>query len=245
MRRFRVFGLVSALVFVVGVVVVSTAFAESTPLPLIHTALPSEAYPIDLGGIVVNDGIQIENTSGVLPATLVSVLLEAKELTALGAVKITFTGVGEPVGSVKCETEGAGEGTVVVPDALWHMVYTALSPGHVLETAGLMLFSKLVLRCGASEIVVTPPLLMRFSEVPGNSANGGDSTEIEAAMHCSSISGVQEISSYFTDSSVEVTKQLLSANLFGASEPACLEVPGTLLLTVEPASLAAMFTVLL
>jgi hypothetical protein len=246
MRRFAVFGLVLVSVVVVGVVMVSAAFAESTPLPLIHTALPGETYPIDIGGKVVSNAIQIQNTSGSLPMTLVSVLLEAKELSALGPAKITFTGVNEPKNKEKCETEGAGEGTVIVPDAEWHMVYTALSPGHVLETAGLILFSQFTLHCGALETVVTGPLMMRFSEVPGNSANGADSTEIESATHCTTKVGFAEISSYFTDSSIEVTKQLFSASISGGAEEfSCLEIPGTLLLTVEPVSLATMFTVLL
>jgi hypothetical protein len=249
MRRFRLFGLMLVSVVVVGVVTVSAAFAESTPLPLIHTALPGETYPIDIGGKVVSNGIQIQNTSGLLPATLVSILIEAKELTALGPAKITFTGVNEPTNNVKCETEGAGEGTVIPPDAEWHMVYTALSPGHELETAGLILFSKFVIKCLGMiplETVVTAPSLSRFSEVPGNSANGGDSTEIETGTHCTAKKGFAEISSYFTDSSIEVTKQLLTASISGGAEEfSCEEIPGTLLLTIEPASLATMFTVLL
>jgi hypothetical protein len=246
MRRFRLFGLALVSMVVVGVVMVSAAFAESTPLPLIHTALPGETYPIDIGGKVVSNEIQIQNTSGELPATLVSILIEAKELTALGPAKITFTGVNEPKNKEKCETEGAGEGTVIVPDAEWHMVYTALSPGHELETAGLILFSHFVIHCGPLETVVTAPSLSRFSEVPGNSANGGDSTEIETATHCSAKKGFAEISSYFNDKLEELTKQLLTASISGGAEEfSCELIPGTLLLTIEPASLATMFTVLL
>ena len=44
----------------VGVMMVGVASAESTPLPDIHTALPGETYPIDLGGKLAS-AEQLEN----------------------------------------------------------------------------------------------------------------------------------------------------------------------------------------
>jgi hypothetical protein len=250
MRQLRIFGLALVSVFVVAVMTAAAASAESMPLPLIHTALPGETYPLDLAGEVKSDGITLANSLTSLPATLVSILLLVKELTALGPASIDFSGVREFGSATKCNTVGDDEGIVLVPGAEFHFAYTSLSPGKVLETAKLILFSKFVIVCGVDEpveVVVTGPLLSRFSEVPGNSANGGDSTEVQTVTHCSNATnGIQEISSYFTDSTIEVTKQLLLAVVSGM-EPvnACLEIPGTLLLTVGAGSLATMFTVLL
>jgi hypothetical protein len=250
MRRFRLFGLVLVSLFVVGVMTAAAASAESTPLPLIHTALPGETYPIDLEGEVKSAGIKLANPVKALPATLVSILLLVNELTALGPASIDFTGV--KLETKFCHTPGDSEpeGAVLIPDAEFHMVYTSLSPGKELETAGLILFSKFVIICGEvkpTEFVISPPSMSRLSEVPGNSANGGDSTEIETATHCSNeTNGIAELSSYFTDSSIEVTKQLLAVTVSGVGpENGCEEIPGTLLLTIGRNTLATMFTVLL
>ena len=60
MRRLKVLCLALLSVFAVGVMTAAAASAESTPLPLIHTALPGETYPIDLGGktAVINQALR-------------------------------------------------------------------------------------------------------------------------------------------------------------------------------------------
>ena len=50
MRRLKVFGVALVALFVVGVMTAGAAFAESTPLPQVHTALPGENYPLNLLG---------------------------------------------------------------------------------------------------------------------------------------------------------------------------------------------------
>jgi hypothetical protein len=247
MRRLKVFGLLLVSLFVVGVMTAAAASAESTPLPDIHVALAGEAYPLDLAGEVKSAGIKLENEISKLPATLVSILLLVSELTSLGLALIDFTGVEEPVNKETCKTTGDGAGVVLIPNAEWHMVYTSLSPTHTLETAGLILFSKFIITCGALETTTTGPSMARLSEVPGNSTNGGDSTAIETASHCvAGKQGLAEVLSYFTDQLVELTNVLLKASISGgASTRACEEIPGTLLLVVASNSTGKMFSVLL
>jgi hypothetical protein len=252
MGRLKMFGLVLLSAFVVGVVTASAAAAESTPLPLIHTALPGETYPLDLAGEVKSNGIRLlASAAGVITATLVSILLLVNELTALGPALIDFTGA-ERLGN-KCRSLGDEAGVVLVPNAAFHLVYTSLSPAKVLETAALFLYTILSIDCGPAEMpeeeedIASEQFMSRISEVPGNNTNSGDSTQIQTATHCSNIAnGIQEISSYFTDSTIEVTGQLsLMRYNGGATLNACFEIPGTLLLAVGAGSLTKMFTVLL
>ena len=251
MRRLKVFGMALMALFVVGVMTASAAFAESTPLPLIHTALKGEVYPINLVGLVKQEkagDIQLANADSSVPAEGLHILLEAKELTALGQGTIIFLGVHQ--GTANCNTTGAAAGEVVVPDVEWHLVYTALSPKENLESAVLTLFSKFVFSCEGVETSVAAPSLGRVLDKP-ESGMENDSTDMEIHLHCSNVvNGIQEISSYFNDKLELLTGQLLKANISGTGNVnSCEEVKPTLLLEIEKGTAggnsALMFTVLL
>jgi hypothetical protein len=125
MIRAERFCLVSTLVLVMGVAVVTAASAESLPLPLIHTALPGETYPINLGGQLLSKQSLRNENGGVFKGTDVSMLLNVKELSALGGATIEFLGVTETVPpETKCFSEGALEanGEVILPGAEFHLV---------------------------------------------------------------------------------------------------------------------------
>ena len=254
MRRLKVFGVALMALFAVGVMTATAASAESTPLPLIHTALKGEVYPINLVALVEQEkenDIALANANSKLPAKDVHILLEAKELTALGQASIDFLGVHEEHAEAKlCNTLGDSEGVVLVPDAEWHLVYTALSPKEILETAALTLFSKFIIFCGAAETTVEGPSLGRVLDKP-ESGMENDSTDMEIHQHCSNLeTGIQEISSYFNDKLELLEKQLLIANISGTGKAnACEEIKKTLLLEIEKGTAggnsALMFTVLL
>ena len=251
MFRLKVFGVALVALFVVGVMTAGAAFAESTPLPQVHTALTGENYPLNLLGqkTATTEGeITLANTTGELPAGTISVLLALSELGSLGTALVLFTEVHEEKNeAVKCSTTGDAPGVVLVPETQWHLVYTSLSPGSELETAGMILVPPFTITCGALKTTTEGPNLGKFVEIPGNSSNGGDSTQIATTTHCASkVLGTQEVSSYFNDNLEELTKQLLTANISGqGAGNSCEEVAGTLLLEVEPGSNASMFTVLL
>ena len=252
MSRLNAFGAALAALFVVSVMTATAAFADSTPLPQVHTALPGENYPLYLLGqkTATTEGeIALANSTIELLAGTVSVLLALSELGSLGTALVMLTGVREEaaVGGTKCSTTGDAEGVVLLPETQWHLVYTSLSPGKELETGGLILVPRFTLTCGALVLTVEGPSLGRFAEIPGNSSNSGDSTQITTATHCSNeATGTQEVSLYFNDSSLKVTGQLLLENFEGlGNENSCLEIGGTLTLEVEPGSNASMFTVLL
>ena len=231
-----------------GAVAPAAASAESTPLPLIRTALSGEQYPLVVQGEArqtAEGDIELSDSSAALPAEAVSILLFIAESSALGSALIDFAGVHE--GTEKCNTAGDASGVVLVPSGEFHLVYTSLSPSSTLETAALILFPKFIINCGLLESTLESPLMARISPVSGNSANGGDSTGIELTAHCSNVAnGIQAISSYYNDSSLELTKQLLKANMAGTgNENACEEIKPTILLTIaEGCSAAEMFTVL-
>ena len=148
MRRLKVLGVTLVGLFAVGAMRVGAAFAESTPLPQIHTALPGESYPLNLLGqktAAAEGEIALSNTTFELPANTISVLLALSELGSLGTALVMLTGVGEPGEGAKCSTTGDASGVVLVPETQWHLVYTSLSPGKVLETAGLILVPRFTL----------------------------------------------------------------------------------------------------
>jgi hypothetical protein len=248
MRRLKLFCSVLVLsALSVGVTAVGVASAESTPLPDIHTALPGETYPIDLGGKLAS-AQKLENAGGGdFEGTETSVLLSALELTSLGLAVIVLLGIKEPVApNHLCAGPGSAEesGEVVLPNAEFHLVYTGLSPSENLELAALVLFTKVTVLCGKFaepfELVVTGPSMMRVNPTAGTE---GDATDLQLASHCVA-AGVQELPYYYNDALTRVATTLL-VNVQGiGAKQACEEIPGTILLTPETGSLATMFTVL-
>ncbi len=249
MRRLKVIGLVFVSVLIVGVMTAGAAFGESLPLPLIHTALPGELYPIKLGGSVLGAHTLNSASGGVLTATDVSVLLEAKELTALGQGLIEFLGTTNTASKEKCHTLGQSEanGEVLLTGVEYHLVYTGLSGlGEQLEVAGLVLFDKFKIFCNKDtfQITTTGPATTRISLTKGSETEG-DANDIEVISHCFSTStGIQEIPYYYNDSLERVATTLLANPSGLGNEPFCELVEGTLLLTPETGSAATMFTIL-
>jgi hypothetical protein len=248
MRRTRTLCLALLSILTMGAIMASAASAESTPLPDIHTALPGETYPLNLGGLLLSANELKGSSGGVLKGTDISTLLEARELTSLGHVFVEFLGVTEAAEGRKCHTEGASEanGEVILPNAEWHLVYTALSPAETLELGLLWLFTKFTLLCnmGAFKMTVTGPLFSRVNVTPA-AGKEGDSTDIEIATHClTTPQGMQELPYYYNDKLERVATTLLF-NVSGTGNVAgCEEIPGSLLLTPETGSSATMFSVL-
>ena len=249
MRRLKVIGLVFVSVLIVGVMTAGAAFGESLPLPLIHTALPGELYPIKLGGSILGAHQLLSASGGALSATDVSVLLEAKELTALGQAAILFSGTKEVKSGTNCHTLGDSEteGVVLLSGVEYHLVYTGLSGlGEQLEVAGLVLFDKFKIFCNADtfQIAITGPSTTRISLTKGTETEG-DAKDIEVVSHCFNTStGIQEIPYYYNDSLERVPTTLLANPSGTGNEPDCELVEGTLLLTPETGSAATMFTIL-
>jgi hypothetical protein len=248
MRRTRTLPLALLSILAACVMTTAAASAESTPLPDIHTALPGETYPINLGGLLLSKNELQGSTGGVLEGTDISTLLEAKELTSLGHVFVEFLGVTEKAENHKCNTEGASEanGEIIFPNAEWHLVYTALSPAETLELGLLWLFTKFVLLCnkGAFRTTVTGPLFSRMTTTPA-AGKEGDSTDIEIATHClTTPKGMQELPYYYNDKLERVATTLLF-NVSGTGNvPGCEEISGSLLLMPETGSASTMFSVL-
>jgi hypothetical protein len=243
MRQLKLFGVALMALFVVGVMTAAVASAESLPLPLIHTALPGETYPINLGGHLEGKSL-LRSESGTLQGTEFSVLLNVAELTALGTAVIDFLGVEEPKEKVKCNTPGDSEanGAVLVPNAEFHLVYTNFAP---LEIGALTLFTKFTIECNhdALETTTTGPSTTRVNV--GKGGTEGDITDLEIISRCANTStDIQEIPYYYNDSfSLEATTLL--ANISGTgTKKSCELIEGTTLITPETGSLATMFTVL-
>jgi hypothetical protein len=247
MRRTRTLPLALLSILAACVMTTAAASAESTPLPDIHTALPGETYPINLGGLLISKSELQGSTGGVLEGTDVSVLLQALALTSLGQVFFKLMGTTEVAEGHKCHTEGASEesGEVIFPHMEWHLVYTSLSPVEPLELGLLWLFTKFTISCnmGAFGIAVTGPMFSRLTVPTPAAGKEGDSTDIEIATHCRT-PGSQELPYYYNDKLERVGTTLLF-NVSGTGNQAgCEEIPGTLLLTPETGSSSTMFSVL-
>jgi hypothetical protein len=243
MRLLRLFGVVLLAMFAVGVMMVGVAFAESLPLPLVHTALPGETYPINLGGHLAGASL-LRSESGTIEATEFSVLLNVAELTALGTAVLEFLGLEEPKEKVKCNTLGDSEanGAVLVPNAEFHLVYTSFAP---LEIGALVLFTRFTIECNhdALETTIRGPVMTRVNVGKGGAE--GDITDLEFISRCANTTtDIQEIPYYYNDSfSLEAVTLL--ANISGTGlKKSCELIEGTVLVTPETGSLATMFTVL-
>lgn len=247
MKRFKLLCLALMSVFAVGVMTAAAASAESTPLPDIHVALPSEAYPLNLGGHLAGVS-KLENTAGgLLEGTEFSILLNVKELTSLGGATIEFLGVKEVKENHKCHTTGASEanGEVLIPNAEFHLVYTALSPKENLEVGALVLFTKFVVTCNAGlfEITNTGPSMSRLNLSTTGGLTEGDANDLQTASHCPT-NGVQELPYYYNDALERVATTLLANPSGTGNVQACEEIAGTILLTPETGSTGLMFSVL-
>jgi hypothetical protein len=235
------------LLLVAGVMTTTAASAESTPLPDIHTALPGETYPVNLGAHLAGVS-ELESTgeSPDLEAREFSALLAVGELTSLGTAALVFLGLEEGKEHLKCHTSGASEerGEVVIPNAEWHLVYTALTPGEHLELGVLMLFTTYTVLCDAGlfELIVKGQWLMRANVPTPEAGKEGDSTDIEIASDCSS-PGVQELPYYYNDALTRVATTLLQ-NVGLGNKQACEAIAGTVLLNPVTGSNATMFSVL-
>jgi hypothetical protein len=247
MRQPTVFCLALMSAMAVNALAATLSSAESTPLPSIHTALPGETYPLNLGAHLAGVS-KLENTGGsTLETDEFSALLAVKESTSLGGAVLVFLGLREVKEDHGCSTPGASEanGEVVIPNAEWHLVYTALSPSESLELGALMTFTKYTVLCNAGlyELTVTGPWLMRASVPAPEAGKEGDSTDIDIDSHCPT-NGVQELPYYYDDTLTRVATTLLQ-NLEGSgNQQACEEIDGTVLLNPVTGSNATMFSVL-
>jgi hypothetical protein len=216
---------------------------ESTPLPIIGVALPNEGYPLRLEG-GVEGAIELINERGNLSAHQATVLLTASELTSLGAAIVKWSGVEDTEGA-KCNTAGDAAGVVLVPNAEFHFVYDSLSPGATLEAAELILFTKYTIECGVLETTVTGPATARIAIPAPESGKEGDSTSLATRSRCAnSLTGQQEVRSYYNDA-LELVATTLLANISGTGNVKTCEETPTVLLKVASASTATMFSVLL
>ena len=226
----------------------ASASAESTPLPAIHTALPGELYPIVLAASGTAAAEAVNESSGLFKSHEGSVLLIASELTSLGQAIVDFLGI-ENAEKRTCHTEGDSEasGAVLIPGAEYHLVYTGLSPAHKLELGALMTFTKFITTCnaGAFEITATGPSIARLNVPEPGAGTEGDSTKLEGASHCGSLTtAIQEIPYYYGDNLEEIPTTLLLNPSGTGNKKSCLEAPGTTLLTEVPPGAATMFSVL-
>lgn len=216
--------------------------------PRLKTALPGEAYPLNLGGHLKGKSELVTASGGTLVGTEFSILLHVVEETSLGTSVMDFLGVEEEE-KHKCHTEGASEanGAVLVPNAEFHLVYTNTPLVAQLEMGALILFSKFTISCDAGllETSVTGPSTARISVPAPETGKEGDGTSLEIASHCGNrTTALQEITEYYNEH-LELTRTTLLANLSGTgNKPACEEIEGTTLLAPETGSSASMFSVL-
>lgn len=221
-------------------------FSVLAQLPTIHTALPGETYPLNLGGHLTGTSKLFEEGGGALEGKEFSVLLNVAELTSLGTAVVDFLGVEEPKEKTKCSTPGDSEanGAVLIPGAEFHLVYTNLEP---LELGALTLFNKFIILCdaGTLEDITVGPSTTRVSVPAPTAGTEGDISFLNIASHCFNTTlASQEIPYYYNDKG-EVVPTTLLANLSGTGlKKSCEEITGTTLIAPETGSLATMFTVL-
>lgn len=247
MRRWKLLSAVIVMCGFAAITLPAPTMAAELALPDVHTALSGENYPIRVSGevkVIERSQLRLVDSVSSLSATLMSVLLEAKELSSLGIIHLDYTGASEGTSGTGAECKTAGDAAgVLLFEEVGHLVFDLFSPR--LELAGLLLSGTVLIVCGTSEeIEVRGPVLVRVVPI-SNSSEGGDSTKAEARAVCQSGSnGIQEISSYYNNNGTMLTRQLMELSLAGGEFVDACGLAPTVLLEVEASSVAKMFTVL-
>jgi hypothetical protein len=213
MRTLKI-GLAAAAVFG-ALLVVSAVPALALELPDVHV-LSGEIYPATLEGSVEGTEVDVLETElgEKLTASSVHLQLELTELSSLGPMTITLTGIFEPRSKVGCHTSGDAEGTVKFGGE-YHIVDTSTSP---LTAALLILFKELVMECGKFKLKVRSPAIMKLEKI----TSGVDLNELGILSKCIG-KGKQELKEYLNDEGKGV-KGVLTINAGLGFETACENV---------------------
>jgi hypothetical protein len=196
---------------------VSVSPAPALELPDVHV-LSGETYPVRGEGKVEGTEVgELETELGEkLTSTTVKFELELLELSSLGPMTITLTGIVEPKSKTVCHTSGDADGTVKLPSE-YHVVDTSTSP---LTAALLILFKELVVECnsGKLKLKVRSPSVVKLEKV----TSGADVASYGFVWKCTG-KGKQELKNYLNDAGGTV-KGVLTANFGLGFETACENV---------------------
>jgi hypothetical protein len=200
---------------------VSASPAPALELPDIHV-LSSETYPATGEGKVEGTEVGVLETElgEKLTSKTVAFQLEVLELSSLGPMTITLTGIFEPKSKTECHTSGDAEGTVKLPGE-YHVIDTSTSP---LTAAILILFKELVMLCNSDKLKlkVRAPAVVKLEKV----TSGTDVESYGLVWKCTG-KGKQELKNYLNDEEKSV-KGVLTMNFGLGFETACENIASEL-----------------
>lgn len=212
------------LVSVLGLA--SAVPALALELPDVHV-LSGETYPPEAEGKVQSTGVgKLETKLGEkLTFNSMELSLDLLELSSLGPMTMTFTGVLEARTKTNCNTVGDPAGVVLVPGE-YHIVDIETAP---LVAAVLILHKEYAAECnsGKLKVKVRGPVILKLAKV----TSGTDVTQVGIVAACHAI-GEQEPKEYFNDAGGLVLADP-TANFGFGFELACLSLTKELVLTAN------------
>lgn len=179
----------------------ASAFA-TVNLPDISVTLAGGTYPIHLLGKTSAKTRVADAAGAVLEGAGATLLLLAKELSALGTFTSDFTSVEEPKTKDKCHTTGDAEG-VMLSSGEYHLV--PLEVSGALPLGILYLISEFETTCtGGIDVLFRGNMLSSLEGI------GSESTELCGASTTleGSETGKPDLSTYFNDGGTKITTKL-------------------------------------
>jgi hypothetical protein len=205
------------LLLVSALSLASTSTALALELPDVHV-LPGETYPARSEGKIEGTEVAVieEELGEKLTASSDTISMELLELSSLGPITITLTGMKEALSKTSCHTSADPAGTVKISGE-YHIVDTSTAP---LTAAILILFKDTVIECNSGKLKITlrAPVLVKLEKV----TSGTDVTEFGVVAKCNA-KGKQELKEYLNDSGVS-TKAVMMINYGLGFSTACLNI---------------------
>jgi hypothetical protein len=210
MKRFKLFGVTLAALFMLGVAVATSALA----LPDVSLTLIGSAFPLNLKANQPKAKTDLSNVIGEkLEGEGVLLRLDLTALGHLGTFELLFTKIKQ--GTESCHSEEGGSadpaGEVLMKGS-WHVVYTSLLGTPALALGLLLLFTPLTLICGSKSIQLRGDTLMSVT----SSSIGSEASELTAVGDVleGNGAGAPNLSTYYNEGGTAV-KAKLEAN-FGS-----------------------------
>jgi hypothetical protein len=208
-----------AVAAVSAVAVASASAAEPTVL-----FLSPETFPVELTGSNATTATELQNAAGTLKGEGYTLAMTEKAASEK-AYSVTFSGVNK--NGEKCNSPGAGTGSVVISANPYKLVFDALgAEAPALGVAALFTVNELTVECGTTKIKIKGNALGLVTPIKT------EGTAFKGILHCSATVGEPAETKFWNSAGTEETAKL-EANFGSGFKKACELITGEVPLTAS------------